>query len=205
MLRGIPVFWQGVLSSLLAAIITAICVHLFVMVSLQTRQRAERRKEFAQAQFEKIRSPDSILRVEGYFVALFELLKYLFVANILWVVSDPLVGIFWPLGAFFGLASLVTFYLGLRWLYDISRGSQRKLSPSALSILSARYGARDTYVDVKNVLQKELCDTGLSVIVGNQLADDPVPSVGKVLEVHYAFEGKEHVRRVPERQVLSIP
>src|SRR3954468_12908040 len=94
----IPVFWQGVLSSIVATIFVAIAVALYRTYSRQARLTVQRRQTKIENIVSKVRSADSVFRVEGYFAILFTLLKYLFIANILWVAADVFNAIAYPAG-----------------------------------------------------------------------------------------------------------
>jgi len=74
-----------------------------------------------------------------------------------------------------------------------------------LTILSARYGAATTYVDVTSALAQRLDRHGLHVVVGNQLAGDPCPGTPKQLAVDYEHNGQRHNKTVAEGDMLMIP
>ncbi len=65
------------LASIVATILVGIVVKVYGIFSTQAQQSKRRREERLEELREKMNSPDSVLRVEGYFVTLFTLLKYL--------------------------------------------------------------------------------------------------------------------------------
>lgn len=78
-------------------------------------------------------------------------------------------------------------------------------SQTALTIVSARYGAASTYSDVTSALAQRVDASGLHVVAGNQLAGDPCPGTLKELVVEYEHNGQRHSKTVRENEMLSIP
>ncbi len=207
-LEQVPQFWQGFLSSILAAIVIAIFIGLWRLFSTQARESKLRKHEQLQELRSKMSSPDSVVRVEGYFITLFTLLKYLFVASILWVVAFAM-GFVGFLGALVAaLLSLFVYYLGLQWLYDTLRPpltTSQNREGRVLTIHLARYGAGNQYSDVTSVLAGLMSQGGVEVYAGNQLAGDPCPGTVKELVVDYTYGNERHSRTVQEGYVLSLP
>ncbi len=76
----------------------------------------------------------------------------------------------------------------------------------ALTILSAVYGAAQSWKDVASVLSTKIENGRLLVPVTNgELGPDPLPDVKKRLEVVYSHGGQTHRTTVPENETLSIP
>lgn len=208
MLDHVPAFWQGVLASILATIVVAIAIKLWSLFSTQAQQSQQRRQQQVKDLRAKMASSDSVVRVEGYFVTLFTVLKLLFIGSILWVLA-------WSISFFkataslvVALASLVIYYLGLRWLYSTLRpagATSTDTAGVALTIHSARYGAAGQYLDVAPVLTERLNKGRLEIYAGNQLAGDPCPGVPKELLVEYSYGNERHRRTVMEGNILSLP
>jgi len=208
MLDHLPQFWQGFLASVLATIVVAIAIKLWALFSTQAQQSQQRRQQQLKDLRAKMRSSDSVVRVEGYFVTLFTVLKLLFIGSILWVLA-------WSISLFaasasmiVAMASLVIYYLGLRWLYNtLKPAGATSIDPTgaALTIHSAKYGAVGQYVDVALVLTERLASGHLEVYAGNQLAGDPCPGVPKELMVEYSYGNERHKRAVREGDILSLP
>lgn len=203
-ISGNPTFWQGVLASMLATILIAIFLKLYSLLSSRARDNKLKEAEQLLALQAKMRSSDSIIRVEGYFVALFTLLKYLFIASIFWISSSLSPVLF--LRTIFGFVSLIVFYFGLRWLAAILRTQHSSgIKKTTLIIESAVYGIGDKTIDVSKQLNSMIANGKLQVIAGNQIAGDPIAGTHKELRVSYFCEGKQHSRVVPEGEILSLP
>ena len=208
MLDQIPQFWQGFLASLLATVVAAIAVKLYGAFSAQSKENKLRKQQELQELRAKMKSPDSVLRVEGYFVTLFTLMKYAFVGSIFWVAAWALSFYAYEVGIALAFGSLVVYYLGLRWLSETHKPpgtTSYSNEGSALTIHSARYGARGQYVYVRSVLAAQLSGGRIQVYAGNQLAGDPCPGVVKELVVDYSFGNERHTRNVQEGDILSLP
>lgn len=74
----------------------------------------------------------------------------------------------------------------------------------ALIITKAQYGAKDTWVDVTQTLQDAVQGNGISIVAGNQLAGDPVPSTPKSLKVSYTVGGDAKNIEVGEGKTFEI-
>jgi hypothetical protein len=75
-----------------------------------------------------------------------------------------------------------------------------------LRIIQARYGAQDTYMDMKAILEGRIQNDRLRVIVSNDLAGkDPLYNVPKALEVEYSFDGQPFTTVVLEGSELVLP
>jgi len=208
MIEKIPQFWQGFLASLLATIVFAIAIKLWAVVSTQARENQRRKRQHIQNLRSKMKSGDSILRVEGYFTALFTLLKYIFVGIILWVVAWGLSLFEYTFSLLVALASLGVCYSGLRWLYSVMRPPALASTDSSgkeLVLHSAKYGARGEFRDITAVLAEHLTQGHLQVYAGNHLAGDPYPGLVKELIVDYSYGGERYTRTVGEGEILSLP
>jgi hypothetical protein len=208
MIDKIPQFWQGVLASLLATIVVAIAAKLWAVISTQARENQCRKQQCIQDIRSKMKSGDSILRVEGYFTALFTLLKYIFVSIILWVVAWGVSFFEYTISLLVALASLSVCYLGLRWLYGLMRPPvlvSTDPSGKKLELHSAKYGAMGEFRDITAILAERLTQGHLQVYAGNHLAGDPCQGVGKELIVDYSYDGERHTRIVREGEILSLP
>jgi hypothetical protein len=210
LIEKLPVFWQGVLASIIAAIIIGIVLKLasfFVSSVKESKQDKRRRMDELK---EKVLSPDSVSRVEGYFLFLFRLLQYLFIANILWAISPVLQ--FEPFLFFLAIiGSLLFFYLGLRWIFILHRIIHKdsifvKYSTrGSLHIEHAEYGALGKTFDVTAKLNQAIVDNKLAIMADNAISGDPIEGYGKQLIVTYTFDGETHQRIVPEHQKLTLP
>jgi len=75
-----------------------------------------------------------------------------------------------------------------------------------LVILSARYGADSSWMDVAPLLRTRIQDGRVSVQVENEdLGGDPIHNVLKTLEVAYSYRGSTYSKSVPEHGELAIP
>ncbi len=73
-------------------------------------------------------------------------------------------------------------------------------------ILSAKYGAKDSWVDVTPLLRAKVKDGKLEVVATNEiLGDDPLPGEAKKLDVTYLHQGRTYSKSISEQQTLSIP
>lgn len=92
------------------------------------------------------------------------------------------------------------------WFEAQQQGAISQPSKSGLTILSARYGAGATWIDVADRLGAKIQSGQLRITICNQeLGGDPVPNTPKSIEVEYTQGGMPHSKKVPEGQVLSIP
>lgn len=74
-----------------------------------------------------------------------------------------------------------------------------------LKILSAKYGASETFVDITSELNKMVKGNKLVVLISNSISGDPLPNIGKRAIVTYENSGKKKTVEVNEGQILSIP
>ncbi len=76
---------------------------------------------------------------------------------------------------------------------------------SELQILSARYGADDRFIDVRQRLQSRVANNRLDLKVDNSaMGGDPIGK-SKMLQLRYQFDGRAYDVTVRENQQLSIP
>jgi Domain of unknown function (DUF3395) len=79
-------------------------------------------------------------------------------------------------------------------------------SGEVLTILSARYGAAQTWKDVTTILRGRIRDSKIQIFATNQeLGPDPLPNVAKMLQVDYTYHGKAYHKEIHEEAQLSIP
>ena len=77
--------------------------------------------------------------------------------------------------------------------------------PKELQIVSAKYGARDTWLDLTKQVKQKVDGNTLSLEVSNAIAGDPLYGVPKTLKVEYVVDGKRETAELREGTVLSIP
>jgi hypothetical protein len=86
------------------------------------------------------------------------------------------------------------------------RATNPSSSALGLTIISARYGADTSWVDVAERLQARIQNGNLRISATNdELGGDPAPSVRKSMEVAYTHGGQPHTKTVHEGETLSIP
>ena len=75
-----------------------------------------------------------------------------------------------------------------------------------LLIIEAKYGAKDSFFDVKNIISKMIINDTLSICASNELAGDPINGVPKKLYIEYKFEGDKNSKyiEVNESETISI-
>jgi hypothetical protein len=82
-----------------------------------------------------------------------------------------------------------------------------------LLVLNAKYGAEVTingstqtgWVEVSKQLNAAIVDDKLRILVGNELAGDPLPNVQKELVVKYKYKGQERTKTAKETTYLELP
>lgn len=73
-------------------------------------------------------------------------------------------------------------------------------------IISAKYGAKDDWVDVAPLLRAKVEQGKLEVLASSEeFGADPLPGEPKRLDVTYFHQGKTYSKSVPEMRKLSIP
>lgn len=78
--------------------------------------------------------------------------------------------------------------------------------PKELKILSARYGAKDQWVDVTEKVAAAVHQNTLTIHSGNELAGkDPLWGKVKILEIECLWDGQKKIIRVREGMDLNIP
>jgi|GEM_PF-1087451 len=78
-------------------------------------------------------------------------------------------------------------------------------SPKELEIISARYGAQDTWREVTEPVRQKVKDHTLNLLVSNDIAGDPLFGVVKTLWVEYRLDGQQRTASVREGNMLQIP
>lgn len=92
------------------------------------------------------------------------------------------------------------------WFAAQQRGIGSQTSTAALAITSARYGAGAAWINVAERLQARIQNGNLRISATNEeLGSDPIPNVGKSMEVEYTHGGQSHTKTVREGETLSIP
>jgi len=115
------------------------------------------------------------------------------------------------LGAVLAMLSSLFTETARRWPSALRRRFSRTLSPQPgssadLVICAATYGAQDKTNDVSQILTSKVRGGKLELLVSNDnLGGDPIPGVGKKLQVEYIHSGKRHSATVNERKTLVLP
>ena len=73
-----------------------------------------------------------------------------------------------------------------------------------LDVVIAEYGAKDTWVDVSEIVRKQIVGDLLYFRAGNQLFGDPVGGVVKSFALTYSLGDEEHVETFDENRMISI-
>jgi hypothetical protein len=85
-------------------------------------------------------------------------------------------------------------------------GGDSSHDDNSLVIVSAQYGAGNTWKDVVHLLQTRVQDGKLRIRADNaELGPDPLPNVTKRLEVAYSLDGRTNSKTVQENEILSLP
>ena len=211
LIEKVPQFWQGFFASILAAIFIAIVVKFYALFSTRAQVSQKKKLEQLEELETKISSPDSVLRVEGYFQFLFKLLQYLFLASIIWVLASILSYVSVPVMIPCALLSIFFFYLGLGWIYrfqDILRGCivpSKQIGQTGLVIHSALYGIKGEGNNITDLLRSQISNGKIKILVSNDLSGNPFPGIKKELTVNYSFDGETHSRTIREGEVLTLP
>lgn len=92
-----------------------------------------------------------------------------------------------------------------RQALDVDSVLDQIMRPRTLVITSARYGLRDHRVHVTQQLNAAIVNDKLHVLVGNQLAGDPVPNSPKDLVIEYKYKDQTFNRVVKEGDTLDLP
>lgn len=73
-----------------------------------------------------------------------------------------------------------------------------------LKIISAFYGANDSWIDVSNILNNEIVNNSLNIIVNNNLFGDPILNHVKQLQLKYTLDNKKYENITDENKRLII-
>ena len=85
-------------------------------------------------------------------------------------------------------------------------GTRTGSSTTGLQILAASYGAKDRFVDVRQLLQSRVQNDRLNLQVTNaSMGGDPIVNEDKTLRIRYEWAGRTHDVVVQEDQRISIP
>ena len=74
-----------------------------------------------------------------------------------------------------------------------------------LRIISATYGAQDTWIDVTEQIREKVDDNALSIRASNAIAGDPLYGVPKILTAEYILDGDRKTSQAREGIVLHVP
>lgn len=88
---------------------------------------------------------------------------------------------------------------------DAVRAADSGSRAKELSIIQAKYGANDAWVDVTRQLEKRVKDGTLSIQASNAIAGDPIFGTPKRLVVEYEIDGERKSKTVREGGTLRIP
>jgi hypothetical protein len=84
--------------------------------------------------------------------------------------------------------------------------SSTSINTNDLTILDAKYGANNKWMDVKSTLTEKIQSGKLVVRVENDLfGPDPVAGIDKSLDVTYSFHGHTFSTNTKEHEMLVIP
>ena len=87
-----------------------------------------------------------------------------------------------------------------------SQGRQLQGSTPRLQILTASYGAKDRFVDVRQLLQSRVQNDRLDLQVTNaSMGGDPIRGALKTLRINYEWAGRSYEVVAQENQRVSIP
>lgn len=79
-------------------------------------------------------------------------------------------------------------------------------SKSDFTILYAKYGVNNSWMDVAPVLRAKIQDGKLQISVTNeQLGGDPAPGVVKKMELTYLYNGRTYSKTISETEMVSLP
>ena len=85
-------------------------------------------------------------------------------------------------------------------------GTRTGSSTTGLRILAASYGAKDRFVDVRQLLESRVQNDQLNLQVTNaSMGGDPIAGEVKTLRIRYEWAGRIHDAVVQEGQEVSIP
>jgi hypothetical protein len=77
--------------------------------------------------------------------------------------------------------------------------------PTELRILSAKYGARNKWIDVTMQVRQKINNSTLAIRAGNDIAGDPLFGVAKTLRLEYVLDGERKTAALREGAELRIP
>jgi hypothetical protein len=83
--------------------------------------------------------------------------------------------------------------------------SEDSFPAKGLHIISAKYGARNTWRDISKQLTEKIRDNSLSIGASNDIAGDPLCGVVKSLRVDYVLDGERRTAQAQEGEWLHIP
>lgn len=82
---------------------------------------------------------------------------------------------------------------------------ETSINKNRLKILSAKYGANNSFIGITDELNKAVRDNKLVMLVSNDIGGDPIPGVRKVATIHYEYNGKKHNININESEPLILP
>jgi H+/gluconate symporter-like permease len=123
--KQIPEFWQGWIGNLLATVTVAIVVLIYKTYSNKYKNKKKAKEKELEGLKAKLNSSDAATRTEGLIDFVFIVLKYYFIANILWIIPEAISPVlYYIVGGMptdFGISllkliGLIYFCLGLNWI-----------------------------------------------------------------------------------------
>jgi hypothetical protein len=80
------------------------------------------------------------------------------------------------------------------------------LQNNKLIILTARYGAKDCYIDVTKRLQDKIINNTIDILITNEnMGDDPIIGTRKVIELTYVLNELTKSTTIQENHLLKLP
>lgn len=198
-------FWQGVFATIITTILlTGLGFFVKLLFKQLSQSSFDRKTKFKQLKMQIV-SENPIDRSEASYLFIFDILKYLFLGNILWVAPESIYNII-PFKPIFllKLLSLVFFIFGIRSILIFT--SEISKSKIKFEIIRATYGTIDKEIDVTEHLKHKVVNGKLGVRVWSSISgEDPAPNVQKVLTVSYKLNGKEYEKRFLDGQTTNLP
>jgi len=74
-----------------------------------------------------------------------------------------------------------------------------------LPVISAKYGARDKWIDITEQVREKINNHTLTIGASNAIAGDPLYGIPKRLKVEYELDGEHKTAEVREGVILHIP
>ena len=116
LINQIPAFWQGVVASIFGGMFLAVLGYVFSTSLKQWKRSVSSQRNIRNAVVSNLTASGMIPRIEASIYCLFQTIKYLFFANIFWVLPETLY-LFVEFAILVKIISLAFFVLGLKWIY----------------------------------------------------------------------------------------